>query len=54
MLFRFWVFPDCTFLDISRFLGFWTYRVDQAISPFVFFVFFGFFGFFYEGKCQIP
>jgi hypothetical protein len=32
------------------FLGFWTYRVDQTIFPFVFFVFFGFFGFFYEGK----
>ena len=31
-------------------LGFWTYRVDQTIFPFVFFVFFGFFGFFYEGK----
>ena len=22
MLFRFWVFPDCTFLDISKTFGF--------------------------------
>ena len=51
-----WVKISCPFswvqftFGFAGFLGFWTYRVDQAIFPFVFFVFFGFFGFFYEGK----
>lgn len=45
--------PKWGFLGLFGFagvLGFWTYRVDGTIFPFLFFVFFGFFGFFYEGK----
>ena len=39
MLFRFWVFPDCTFLDISTFKGkirghllqIWTPHLEQVL-----------------------
>lgn len=38
------------FCGLFGLTGFWTYREQGVIFPFLFFAFFGFFGFFYEGK----
>jgi len=35
MLFRFWVFPDCTFLDISTYVGYDTYLPKTQIGRYV-------------------